>query len=115
MEIEATMIDDGANGPWGWPAKLRCDLVLAILRDEITVEGAAERHQLETDEIRDWIARFLAGAAAALAPARDDRDRDAGWGAAEERSHHLVDGLRRDLGKLRTTTVGRASLAAWDD
>jgi hypothetical protein len=106
------MIDEFSHGPWCWPARLRCDLVLSILRGESTIETASERHHLDVEEIRGWIRRFLAGAEAALQPGREDHD---AMPADLQRSHRLIDELRRDLGDLRMTTIGRVSLTVWDD
>jgi transposase-like protein len=106
------MIDELSQGPCCWPAKLRCDLVLSILRGDSTIEMVAERHRIDVDELHGWIRRFLAGAEAALQPARDDRDV-----APEDPqgSQRLVEELRNDLGELRRTTIDRVSLSAWDD
>ena len=56
-----------------WTAGRRAALVFSILKNEISVADAAEKHGLTTDELDEWMHRFLEGAESALrSRPRDD-------------------------------------------
>jgi len=55
--------------PANWSPRLRANLVLRVLRGELSLDEAAAITRLPADEIRAWRERFLAGAAAAFADA----------------------------------------------
>jgi len=57
---------DGELSGGSWTGKRRAELVLAVLREEISVAEAALEHGLTVAEVEGWCERFLQGAENAL-------------------------------------------------
>ncbi len=64
------MVDKG-HARDTWTAKRRAELVLAVLRDELSVAEAALQHGLTLSQVQDWCERFLRGAEDALKESSD--------------------------------------------
>ncbi len=59
-----------AENPSRWDGRRRAELVLGVLRGELTATEAAARHGLAPEEFERWRQRFLTGAEKALDPRR---------------------------------------------
>ena len=72
-----------------WNARQRAELVMNILRGELTTTEAATRHGLELDDLERWKQRFLSGGERALDPER---------GTAKDSKEILIRDLHAKIG-----------------
>ncbi len=73
-----------------WTPRRRVELVLRVLRKELSAKEAARQHGLEVKELESWQERFLQGAEQAL----DDRQ------SSEENKSERIRQLERKLGQM---------------